>query len=409
MPCPMKRFFGKWDSDTNAWKTEGKINYQFSAELTPVEEAVKKGDYKTAEEELLNYYQERKGFKTLENYETGRRTEVADLLLDWILTLSGESYATTVTVGNKYELVQADVTRELKGAAGENISFILMARHKGPQAMFHSREHNEHPPMLEVTIDDKTHTLTAVKDTYIHAGQPDSNFGSEEVLFVKDEGSPYNEESSKSYLQFDLSELQGEVSDATLHLYGANTSKSDDFQVMIYLTNNTGWNEDELTWSNHFGKTFSWEGIEGGTDWRRPPASDPEFFYQIPRFNYASTLIVEYKATGDRTYTDHLVMMMMDFIYDTEAYGGLQGAGSYPRTIDSAIRAFNWINAYHFLKDTESLSASANTAIVKTLWKTAKFLESEFNDSNWGVIESKAFTISPVIFQSLSNLLRGKR
>ncbi len=387
-------FFGKWDQDTETWLIPSKLDYQYSKELGPVEQAVKQGDYEQAEQDLLYYYQSREGYQTLEDFGSSQNSEVTALIMDWILTLAGERYVETITVDEEYQLVQGDVTSSVKNTLDEadEISFLLMSRYKGVHASFHSTEKGEHPPILKVTVDSgESYEIIATKDTFIHAGQPESNFGEEEELQVKDEGAPYNDETRKSYIYFDLSEIEGDVTDATIKLYGKKLSNTNPSDLMIYETDNTGWNEQELSWSNHYGKTFSWQGEEEGADWKRPEYSDSEYFYQIPRFYFANTLMAEYLATSEEIYTDHLIDMMLDFIYDTEAYGGEQGAGSYPRTLDSAIRAFNWINAYHVLRETDSLDASTNTEILKTLWKTARFLESEFNDNNWGVIESKGF------------------
>ncbi|MFC3343510.1 heparinase II/III family protein [Paenibacillus abyssi] len=387
-------FFGIWDTQSEFWKMEGKINYQYCFSLADVEFAVKQGNYETAKAALLAYYQARHGYRVLADFESARNTEVTKLLMDWILTLSGESYATTITVGNEYQAVQGDVTEHVKQAvaSGNELSFLLMARHKGDLAKFHSRKQSVNQPQLEIMIDGQIHKRSAIKDTYVLAGASGTNFGTAKELLVQDAGAPFSAQTSKSYIQFDLSGLEGDVESASLHVYGVNVSQTGGFQVMVYGTNNTGWSEQELNWNNHYGKTFSWEGITGGTDWKEPPASDAEYGFQIPRFYFVNPLMAEYLATSDRVYSDHLVMMMMDFIYDTESYGGEQGAGSYPRTLDSAIRAYNWINAYQVLRESPSLTPSSNVAILKTLWKTAQFLENRFTDnSNWGAIESKGF------------------
>ena len=51
-----EEFLGKWDSSVNAWIEKPYFDYDKYEGLTPVKEAVKNGDYKTAKNELLEYY-----------------------------------------------------------------------------------------------------------------------------------------------------------------------------------------------------------------------------------------------------------------------------------------------------------------------------------------------------------------
>ena len=52
-------FFGEWDALCGKWKTESKLNYSYSKDLSAVEDLVKKQDYTQAKEELLRYYRQR--------------------------------------------------------------------------------------------------------------------------------------------------------------------------------------------------------------------------------------------------------------------------------------------------------------------------------------------------------------
>ena len=51
-----EEFFGVWDQSKEKWSIPGSINYSYSNELKPVEEAVKMGNYSLAKEALLTYF-----------------------------------------------------------------------------------------------------------------------------------------------------------------------------------------------------------------------------------------------------------------------------------------------------------------------------------------------------------------
>ncbi len=83
--------------------------------------------------------------------------------------------------------------------------------------------------------------LTPVADGYVNATKPDSNYGGTDVL--RTDASP----ELRSYLRFDLGDVSGTITRATLRVY-ANSAAGTGYDVQIVADN--GWAEADLTHSS---------------------------------------------------------------------------------------------------------------------------------------------------------------
>ncbi|WP_407270178.1 immunoglobulin-like domain-containing protein [Radiobacillus sp. PE A8.2] len=408
-------FFGVWDDNSSEWTVNGKINYDYSDELQPVEDNVKAGDYAGAKEALLAYYQNRTE-QTILPYEDwydrykneAKQSELVPIIADNIFTLSGEYYITTFSVNNEDSSNTIDVTEQVLGMSGNNeLAFFLMARKNEPStAQFHSKESNSNQPVLEVKVNGTTHTLLPTDDTYI---QPGSNintvFGNESVLEVRDEGpGAFTDETRKAYLKFNLSELSGTPTQAELKLSGKNISGTGEKEIMLYTTDNVTFDEDTQTWNNILQNTYSWAGVPGGTDWKNPKGADRQFGSQIPRFYFAMPLAYKYYQDKDESAANDLIELMMDFIQDTDSYNAPEnlGAGSYSNTLGAAKRVQMWIKSYHLIRNSASMKAPANTAILKTLFKSGEHLKRQDHKS-WDTSINSALYRLAVYFPEFVN------
>lgn len=394
-------FFGKWDSDSSSWEVEGQIDYDYSEDLTPVEKKVKDGDYNKSKEHLLSYYKNREKPEELSFTKSERNKRHVTLLKDNIFTLGkGEHYIETFDLENDISTVNLDVSDKVSDS---KVSFFLMARNnESSTGQFHSKEADEGQPLLEVKVDGETETFKPTNDFYIRAGSyKDTEFGKDAELEVRDDGpGAFTEETRKSYLTFDLSSLSSEPSEATLKLTGKNATGNGEKKIMLFNIDQTDLDEEEQNWNNTKQDTYSWEGQEEGYDWKTPEGADSEFGYQVPRFYSAAPLAYEYQETNDESNAQALIHLMMDFIKDADSYDSPMdlGAGSYPRSLDTAERVENWLQAYDILKDSESLEPSNNMDILKTIYKSGEFLETKNTEGNWGVAENSGLYHIAVYF-----------
>ena len=84
-------------------------------------------------------------------------------------------------------------------------------------------------------------TETAVDDAFVGARRPDGNRGSFAQMRI--DGSPVTD----AYIKFDVTGVNGTVTDATLRLYAEN-SVSASFDV--HEVSNTSWDEGSITYNN---------------------------------------------------------------------------------------------------------------------------------------------------------------
>jgi hypothetical protein len=92
-----------------------------------------------------------------------------------------------------------------------------------------------------------TNTLTPVADAFMRDGDYSSlNSGLDSALIVKND-----ELSSRrtSILQFDLAQIQGSVTRATLRLHPTNAGKAGITHALA-LVSNDNWSEKKITWEN---------------------------------------------------------------------------------------------------------------------------------------------------------------
>ncbi|NOU73070.1 DNRLRE domain-containing protein [Paenibacillus sp. LMG 31458] len=404
-------FFGVWDQAGQRWTTPSKLNYDGFPGLSTVRSDVKAGNYDQAQTDLLDYYKNRTT-RTIPTDFVSNPTMVP-LLMDQIATPLKEYYLNTFTVAHTSTSYNMDMLSTVQGAIGTNLSFMLMGRYKGTnRANIYSLEQDcsqtplaQCRPTLEIQYSDATgdHTanLTSTKDTYIR-GNDTVIHASEPLLQVQESGAPYDSNTRKAYLNFDLSSVKGTVTAATLKLSGYS-ELNENTDVMIYKSGDTAWDQNTLTYANHNGKTFSWQGSPSGTDWAgpAPTIADIEYHYQITRFYWLDPLIAEYMNTNNESYAAKYIDYLIDFIVDGDASTSVSGAGSFPRNFDTGIRAASWVKAYHVLRESSSMNAQANTDLLKTFWKIGDYLNTPGGfspDGNHGTVETQGLYTLGIYF-----------
>jgi hypothetical protein len=385
---PDTEFFGVWNAATGKWTTPSKLNYADYPGLSSVQTNVKSGNYKLAKTDLLNYFKNR----TIRTAPTDfvSKPALVPLLMDQIIPQLKEHYVTTFTVSHTLATNNIDVLTSVKDTLGSKVSFTLMGRYKGTnRANLYSRDQvctqtqlAQCQPTLTIQYTDETgpHTADFITemDTYIR-GNDDTTHGSDSLLQVQESGAPYDSDTRKAYLKFDLTSIKGTVTGAALKLSGY-TEASGNSDVMLFKLGDTSWDENTLIYANHNGQTFSWQGIPSGTDWTGPPEPIANFaYYGFINFDWVKPLLAEYVSTGNESYAAKYIDYMVDFIRDGDStllplsHRG-KGAGSFPKLSDAAVRSSNWVNAYNVLRTSTSMNAEANTDILKTFWKKGDYL-----------------------------------
>ncbi|MBP1963226.1 DUF7594 domain-containing protein [Paenibacillus aceris] len=409
-------FFGVWDQTGQRWTTPSKLNYDGFPGLSTVQSNVKAGNYDQAKTDLLNYYKNRTTRTIPTDYVSN--PAMVPLLMDQIATPLKEYYLNTFTVEHTPKQYTMDLLSTVQGAIGSNLSFMLMGRYKGTnRANIYSREQDcslttlaQCRPTLEIQYSDATgaHTanLTSTKDTYIR-GNDTVIHARESLLQVQESGAPYDSNTRKAYMNFDLSTIKGTVTAATLKLSGYS-ELNENTDVMIYKSGDTAWDENTLTYANHNGKTFSWQGLSSGTDWAGPTPNiaDIEYHYQITRFYWLDPLIAEYINTGNESYAAKYIDYLIDFIVDGDASTSVSGAGSFPRNFDTGIRAASWVKAYHVLRESSSMNAESNTDLLKTFWKIGDYLNTPGGfspDGNHGTVETQGLYTLGIYFPEFTD------
>ncbi|MCG7205700.1 heparinase II/III family protein [Streptomyces arenae] len=399
-------FFGAWNSATGTWTTTPVFDYDGHSAMASVAAAAKSGDYTTARTALLQYMRTRDTrVPPAWAYNGVYSTPLVPLFLDRIWTLGkGEIYQTTLTVGGDWTTLTPDVTAAVQGSvSAAGVGFMLMARDKeSATAEFASRHAADNAPRLTLTYaDGSVVTRSASQSTYIAAGTDTGTvFGSAETLVVHDEGTgAFSATTSKGYLWFDLSGVASPVS-ATLGLTGRTDGTSQD--VMLYQVAVT-FDETTRTWNNTVQNTFSWQADPKGFDWKKITGADvdSEFYYQLPRFYFAGPLADAYAASRDEKIAAGLIGLMTDFIADTNtsAYGAPSGAASYPRNLDAAWRYQNWSYVYEILRTSPSLTADANTSLLKAVYAAGPYFSTTTSTTaNWMITIKSALAYLGVCF-----------
>ncbi|MER6849745.1 heparinase II/III family protein [Streptomyces flaveolus] len=384
-------FFGTWNATAGTWSTQPVFDYDTHSGLAPVAEAARAGDYAAARAALLEHMRTRPERTPPAWAYNGVFSEgLIPLFLDHIWTLGkGEIYQATLTVGSDWTESSTDLSAVVSSAVSAGgVGFMLMARNKEAlTAEFASRHAASGVPELILTYADGTvRTLTASQSCHIAAGSGvDTTFGSAETLEVRDEGTgAYAATTRKGYLWFDLTGVTAPET-ARLSLTGRTSGSTQD--IMLYQVQ-VSFDETTRTWNNTVQNTFSWQGDSSGFDWKKITGAkvDNEFYYQLPRFYFAGPLADAYRTEKDERIAAGLIGLMTDFIDDTNtsAYGSSAGAASYPRNLDSAWRFQNWCYAYEVLRSSPSLTADANTSILKALHAAgAYFATTTSPTANW--------------------------
>ena len=259
-------FYGKYNQQTGEWEIEGQINYDYidyNFDCTPLkeaEDAVKAGDYVTAADCMLTYYQNKANYQNRSRYSSYSRTQkfVADLLaknIAWAGASSGDpGLWATFRAKNEAEIekpederITLDITDKLESQRTSNTKLLLAVggmNKDGTRIRIRSREQTEYAPVIRAVIDGVVRELPCEADNYVSPGTTVPT-GNEDIILVEESVSSidadlaYDDNTKVGYIRFDLSGIEvGEsVSSAEVVFYAVNESNKGSGEAVVCIDN----------------------------------------------------------------------------------------------------------------------------------------------------------------------------
>lgn len=394
---PMKmrdeQFLGEWDAVAGEWKIKGIFNYvRYAEELHDVIEEVKKGNYRSAKENLLSYYR-RKYNKIDLKLQSGMNSEDDEVCSEALMrNVYSVARMNGVPVGffdvdtqPKWHTI--DILRPFNRLDFRNVQYVgyqLMSVDKTENKAFICSRKSEFIPFLELEINGKAVRVDCAKDTMVSAGcNSDKNYSDLKYFEVRESGIYHNhdERMKRAYFAFDISFIKetDQVTKATFHVYGS--CEVGEKELYVYNELDAGWNETSFCWNNVTDELlFSCNDMDA---WDYIGCSFPHIKGKICCYHRGQELIPlarRYKETKDEKYAYTLIRNFMSNIHfvgcNREVYNELD-MGCYCN--DQASTLVQII-------DSKYLNGEYFCACVKNLYTIAKWLVDNYygvESNNW--------------------------
>lgn len=257
-------------------------------------------------------------------------------------------------------------------------------------------------PALTVYCDDGTYTFAALFDAYVRAtGVGDSNQNATTAYGTTDANSlwamhcadtannmPYSSNEMRTYLLFDISELDGKaVQRAELSVYAevknpnsATAPSMSTLPLVLMTPNYRITSENSFTWSTLKNARaighYSWDGLDGfifneelyGSNYKELGIPNG-FLRAVSDFTIISALCKD-------GYFDKAKSFLMDFVNQTTATvgnGGFPASSSY----EPARRLAEFPYIYKALLDNNMLTAQENSAVLQWLYNNINYVYRE--------------------------------
>lgn len=424
-------FFGVWNGST--WTTAPRINYAYSSALAAVESAAKAGNYSSASSALLTYMQNRTG-KVVGL--PSRDARIADLAVNYTfiganndelageMTVSGTAYSVKSLPIVDTTLATPLTNNNLVNAVGKApLGFMIMGKTK-PQPIvtyIYSRENSSFRPTLELVIGGTTYQLNPIRDTFVQGGLTYVH-GSDLILMSRGSGlvdDGYDSGENRTYLAFDLSSLPTTqpLTKATLKLYMATNSAGGSATNYVFTNSDTTWVETGTgarNWTNTAGNVYSWLGNSGGVPYDNPPYAYNQFMHVINRFDFAGKLAAEYQYYLNRPVSEGGPDVTKANTYAASLFDHLVGFANrvpagHPAEIETTptpfygntgLRLALWTGAYNWSRSSSTLTAAANTTILKRFWEDLDFLNNPAHFTGYTEPNNQALLQTIGLFQA---------
>ncbi|MBR6826531.1 MAG: hypothetical protein IKM59_08305, partial [Oscillospiraceae bacterium] len=300
--------------------------------LEKVKFAVGKADYTTAKKELLTYYQ-----NAFANYDakpfSGASDEKVFMAMNDVVAFSEYYINGQWITSTSYEPYTFELSGNLNGI------YVLDQIYATTDGVGIATSESNNPPQLSLYSDTGAllKTITAIEDTAVRPGKDlSAGYGSANVIYAKHwpdtkNNLPYSSGSSRSYIRFDSNQIPANAKSATLTVYckrsPGNADKvlvEDALYLAVFQSYCTNWTEDTLTWdslvSGHYVGHYSYNGLPGGFDWKKPTGTPSEWLNYNTRFYETRILVRKGTLTEDKALRDSYMLkakeLVLDFIND---------------------------------------------------------------------------------------------
>ncbi len=414
-----------------------KLNYSAYPGLAQVKAAVDKADYDSAKAELLKYFKQRHS----EGQLTGSGVSDADefygmavLPMRNILTgpyefdmWQGEFTVTSSEYADYTTDVTERVASELNNGA---VSFMLFAGDKQQYPVLVQSKESESAPKLKVTYTRDGATATAVitadNDTYISSQNTSATYGTETVLYIKEDGSGSDSTGTntrRTYINFPLDKVANSTIDSAELVVSAayaTDCTTGDKDVLVINVGDTMWSENSLTWGGTRGSIYSYQDAENPTWNASAPNADTEYHNVTSRFWFGKPMAYEYLSyledpdgyNASHPYSDvypgaefgpKLVSLMSAFASQM-SYG-------YTRTLETGERLNRWVDIVDAFLETDVFDTRLDdfVKILDFMWGDCDWLNGKsITDgsawwSNWRIVANAGFFKAVEYFPEFSN------
>ncbi len=402
-----------------------KFDYASNPDLSEVKEYVDAGDYSSAKAALLQYFKDRKKSSTIQGFGITQADEfygMAVLPMRNILTgpYEFDMWQAEFTVTSaSYKSYEIDVTERIASELNNGaVSFMLFAGDKQQYPVLVQSKESASAPQLVINYDingtKKTVTVTADNDTYISSGNTSTTYGSETVLYVKEDGTGSNSTGTntrRTYLNFPLDDAANStIVSAKLVLSAAYASDctTGDKDVLVINVGDTMWDEDSLTWAGTRGSIYSYQNASVPTWAASAPNADSEYHNVTSRFWFGKPMAYEYlsylenPAEYNQThpYSDVYpgedfgpkLVQLMDAFASQRAYG-------YTRTLETGERLNRWVDIVDAFLETDVFDTRLDEFcnILSFMWGDCNYLagldiaNGSYWWSNWRIVANAGF------------------
>jgi len=252
-------------------------------------------------------------------------------------------------------------------------------------------------PKMELTVNGSVRTYEATEDLNIRAGDyKNMNLNKDEYLTIQNFGDFLGNDTRQAVIKFDFSDLKegDSITSARLVLYSrVLPSFSGEKRLIILKEPTNTWSSDQSTWNTFPGYVYSFNGLPGKNDWKRPEGSDVEYWYQMCRFGGWGPISSEFLETGDETYAYKAIRIMEDYLFDvgdwrmtgtTGGYNPNGMRGGFCRTLDATGKNGRWMSSMDILLKSKYATPDFCTAMLKNMWDTANYLTYyQSTSGNW--------------------------
>ena len=424
---PDTDFFGTWDEIDNKWVAGPYLRYSEFEGLAKVEEAAKIGDYETAKEELLAYYQEI-GITRGDNKSYGSISSKGNAILEGMSrNIFSLNFISAMSIGgfdvpeNEFSKVSVPVgnsiVSEFIGAFPQFSVEIGSGDKFWTTAEFYTKEAPEKSlrPYMSASVNGIYTEFPVVKDAMVVAGvSGDVNYGSEPIAYVQEHGcydnidgsmGSYDQNTMRYFVAFDTSKLKktDSVKNVQIHFTARNVITEEtkdkfdykgeaDRSKLIWATwyKDSAWQEETLTWntSTIMDKFyFSCHDMEG---WDYITSSSPSVKGKVCAFHRdsdQSTLKAGWMLTKDERYAYTYIRQEMALINSIGCEPGVMNS------LDMSTHMSGLSSSFYALLDSKYFTPEVCTAWLKFMWQLCDWqVECYYgtSDNNWGTFASGA-------------------